>query len=243
MLRGCSALNSQVETIYCIRVRNRTRSQENEIVATESKLALYVNDKFVTEFLYSTGSDEHLVYGYLLSSGRISSKDEVDSIVIDSLECRVVLVNGNSPGNDQVDHHKSVSYDKMLEIRNLLLENQTSHKSTRGFHGAILYELSTNRWFVSEDIGRHNAVDKVIGHGLQESYKLSNSLLLLSGRLISNIVQKGINSGIPVLVSMTVSTDEGIKISKEHNRTLIGCLSDEGCWLYHEGTTKLETLK
>jgi len=233
-------LNSQVETIDCIRIRNRTRSQENEIVATESKLALYVNDKFVAEFLYSTGSDEHLVYGYLLSSGRISSKDEVDSIVIDSLECRVVLVNGNSPGNDQVDPQKTVSFDKMLEIRELLLENQTSHKSTRGFHGAILYELSTDRWFVCEDIGRHNAVDKVIGRGLQESYILSNSLLLLSGRLLSNIVSKGIHAGIPIIASMTVATSEGIQKARENNRTLVGCLSDDGCWLYHEGPLKVK---
>ena len=239
MHRGRSTLKSQVETIDCTRIRNRTRSQEKEVVATESKLSLYVDDKFDTQFLYSAGSDDYLVNGYLLSSGRISNKEEIETIVFDDLDCRVKLTKGTTPKLEQVDQQSTVSFDRLLKIRDWLLESQQNHRATRGFHGAILYELATDRWFVSEDIGRHNAVDKVIGHGLQEGYILSDSVLLVSGRLVSNIVSKGILSGIPVIASMTVATSEGIQKSKEHNRTLVGCLSDEGCWLYNEGVTKV----
>ena len=239
MHRGRSTLKSQVETIDCTRIRNKTRIQEKEVVAKEAKLSLYVDDKFDSQFLYSAGSDHNMVYGYLMSSGRISNKDEIESILFDGSDCKVNLTKSDTPDVKNTDQQDTVSFERLLEIRDLLLDNQQNHRATRGFHGAILYELNTDRWFVSEDIGRHNAVDKVIGHGLQEGYILSDSALLVSGRLVSNIVSKGILSGIPVIASMTVATSEGIQKSKEHNRTLVGCLSDEGCWLYNEGVTKV----
>lgn len=232
-------MKSQVETIDCIRIREKTRIQEKETVATESRLVLYIDNEYVTEFQYSTGLDEIMVYGYLLASGRIANKEEIGSIEINSLECRVNLAKGRATSTRQTTHQTTVSFSKLLEIKELLLENQTNHRATRGFHGAILYDLSTDQWFACEDIGRHNAVDKVIGYGLKEGFALTDSVLLLSGRLLSNIVSKGIFAGIPVIASMTVSSKEGIRKSKEHNRTLVGCLSDEGCWLYNEGVTSV----
>jgi len=204
-------------------------------------MTLYVNDEFETRFLYSSGFDECLVRGYLISSGRVASKHEIETYVQTGLECWVYLRKIETPKMKQDNHQTAVSFDKLIEIRDLLLENQSSHRTTRGFHGAILYELSTNRWFVCEDIGRHNAVDKVIGYGLHEGYNLLDSVLLLSGRLISNIVSKGIHAGIPVIASMTVATSEGIDLARENYRTLVGCLSDDGCWLYHEGVVKVKT--
>lgn len=233
-------MTSPVRTIDCIRIRNGFRMQEKEVVATESRLALYVNEEFETRFLYSPGLDECLVYGYLLSSGRISSKSDIVTIQIEGHECRVNLAEESMPESEQVNHQNSVSFEKLREIRNLLQENQPNHRSTRGFHGAILYELTTNRWFACEDIGRHNAVDKVIGHGLQEGYVLSDSLLLLSGRLLSNIVSKGVFSCIPIMASMTIATSEGILKARDNNRTLIGSISDEDCWLYYEGSVKVQ---
>ncbi len=234
-------MNSNIETIDCTRIRNGSRITEKEVVATESKLALYVNDEFETQFLYSSGFDEHLVYGYLLSSGKISNISDIDTIQITNQDCRVNLTKEHRLDSDYVNHQKVVSFVKLLEIRDLLLESQQNHRATRGFHGAILYELATNRRFTCEDIGRHNAVDKVIGCGLQEGYDLSNSVLLLSGRLLSNIVSKGIHSKIPVIASMTVATSGGIREAKKNNRTLVGSLSNDGCWLYHEGVVKVQT--
>ena len=236
-------MNDLVETIDCIRIRNGTRIQAKEVVATESIKKLYVNDEFVTQFLYSIGLEEQLVFGYLLSSGRISSKSDIASILIEGQECMAILAKERTSRDNHTDQQKIVSFERLLEIRELLLENQKNHKATRGFHGAILYELSSDRCFACEDIGRHNAVDKVIGYGLQEDYELSNSVLLISGRLLSNIVTKGIHSGIPVIASMTVATSRGIQKARENNRTLVGSLSDEGCWLYSEGAVKVQTAK
>lgn len=234
-----SILKSQVETIDCIRIQENTRIQEKETAATESKLALYVNGEFVIEFLYSSGFDDYLVYGYLRSSGLITNIEDIVSFEIQDQECKVVLLEERVPHPQPVDRQENVSFDKMLQIRNLLVEAQTNHRATRGFHGVILYELSTDRSIVCEDIGRHNAVDKVIGYALRERYILSDSVLLASGRLLSNIVSKGIHAEIPVIASMTVASLEGIQLARENNCTLMGSLSEEGCWLYNEGVTKV----
>lgn len=235
-----STLENYIETIDCTRIRNGSRVIEKEVVATEAKLSLYVDNQFETQFLYSKGLEVYLVTGYLLSSGRIRSKSEIRRMETDDQECRVSLKR-SPPDVKPLDKQREVSFAKLLEIRELLLENQSNHRATRGFHGAILFELTSNRWFACEDIGRHNAVDIVIGYGLIEEYDLSNSVLLLSGRLVSNIVSKGLNAGIPVLASMTVATYEGIFAARYDKCTLIGCLSEEGCWLYNEGTVKVQT--
>ena len=238
---GEDRLTEPITEIQCIRIKEGIRNQVEERIATEVRLTLKINNQLENQFLYSVGLDEQLVYGYLLSSGIIESVNDVERIDLDNGQCSVMISKGKKIKIETPNFPSSVSFDQLLKARNILTSNQQNHKATRGFHGAILMELSSGRWFTCEDIGRHNAVDKVIGYCLQQGYSLSDSMLLLTGRLISNIVQKGINSGIPVIVSMTVSTAEGIKISKEHNRTLIGCLSEEGCWLYHEGSVKLET--
>ncbi|MGY5857767.1 MAG: formate dehydrogenase accessory sulfurtransferase FdhD [Candidatus Thorarchaeota archaeon] len=234
-------MKNQIETIDCIRIDIKTLTQKKEVVATESKLALYVNDEFVYEFLYSHGFDDYLVYGYLLSSGLITNIEDIASFEIQGRECKVVLLEERVPRSQPVDRQEYVSFDKMLQIRNLLVKAQTNHQTTRGFHGAILYELSSNRSIVCEDIGRHNAVDKVIGYALRERYMLSDAVLLISGRLLSNIVSKGVHAEIPVIASMTVATLEGIQEGKDSDHTLIGSLSDKGCWLYHEGSVKVKT--
>ncbi len=233
-------MENQIESIECTRIRNGARIKENEVVATESILTLYVNNEVETQFLHSGGLDVQLVSGFLLSSGKIRSKTDITRLLTDGRECWVDL-RDNIPEEKSVGRKGIITFDRLVEIRNLLLENQKNHRATRGFHGAILYELSSGHWFMCEDIGRHNAVDKVIGYGLLEKYDLTNTVLLLSGRLLSNIVSKGINAGIPVIASMTVATSEGIWAARNSNRTLIGSLSDDGCWLYHEGPLKVKT--
>jgi len=233
-------MENQIESIECTRIRNGARIKEKEVVAAESKLTLYVNNDLETQFLHSGGLDEQLVLGFLLSSGRIRNKIDIIRLLTDGRECWVDL-RENISEEKSVNLKGTVSFDRLIEIRKLLLKNQKNHRATRGFHGAILYELSSGRWFMCEDIGRHNAVDKVIGYGLLNKYDLSDAVLLLSGRLLSNIVSKGINAGIPVIASMTVATSEGIWGARNSNRTLIGSLSDDGCCLYHEGHMKVNT--
>jgi FdhD protein len=233
-------LTEPITEIQCIRIKEGVRSIEEERIATEVELSLIIDDQLETQFSYSVGLDEQLVYGYLLSSGIIKSLNDIEKIDLDKGQC-IVRISKAEIKPDATKFPSSVSFNRLLKARENLTNNQQKYKATRGFHGALLMELSSGRWFSCEDVGRHNAVDKVIGYCLQQGYSFSDSMLLLSGRLTSNIVQKGVNSGIPVVASLTVATDNGIAKAKESNTTLIGAMTEDGCWLYNEGATSLES--
>jgi FdhD protein len=93
---------------------------------------------------------------------------------------------------------------------------------------------------VCEDVGRQNAVDKIIGLSYEE-LDIPKSLLLLSGRLTLEVVTKAVNSGYPVLASFAVATAQGIELAKEHGLTLVGGLKENRFWLYNEGRVKIST--
>jgi formate dehydrogenase assembly factor FdhD len=224
--------------IECIRVKGSSRVPKLEKVAVESLITLIVNDEVSAELLYTAGLEKELVYGHLLSSGMIHSLSQIGSFKRKGTKCRIKISDANQREETE-EVQLEIGHDKLIEVREALTENQKNHYATRGFHGALLWEIPTDSWFMCEDIGRHNAVDKVIGYGLKEGYSLSHSMILLSGRLVSNIVSKCVNSKIPLIASMTVATDRGIALACEANITIVGSLSEHGFWLYHEGAVKI----
>jgi FdhD protein len=232
-------MKDAVSEIDCIRVNGDNREKKRETIAMEAQMQLIVNEQYVTDFLYSTGVDEQLVIGYLLASGLIKDIEDIDKIEIENEVCKVWVSDKDGKEVLIKDASITISHRQLIDIRSKLLDSQPHHLATRGFHGAILWELSTGKWFACEDIGRHNAVDKVIGYGLQNGFTLSESMVLLSGRLVSDIVTKCRNSGIPLMASMTVATDGGIRKGVESNMTIIGGLSEDGFWLYNEGVVKI----
>jgi FdhD protein len=232
----------QLAEIQCVRIEGKTRRHKMERVARESYLKLYINDVASKKFSFSAGYERQLVVGYLLSSGIIGHLKDIERFELKNKECRVWFSSALNDRPSTVEGMiQSVTYDKLLEASQILKQNQLHHHATRGFHGAIIMELTTGKQFTCEDIGRHNAVDKVIGYCLEEDFDLSSSLLLLTGRLMSNIIQKGVNAGLAVIASLTVATDRGILIARDSDTTLIGGLSEKGSWLYHEGRTKIIT--
>ncbi len=228
-----------VTSIDCTRVNGDERESRRETVATESNMQLLVNGEVSTNFLYSRGLDEQLVVGHLVSSGIIQDLSDIEKLEIGDGKAEIWIEQRSEHKKEIQDIGLSISHRQLLDVRTKLLNNQKHHKATRGFHGAIILELSTGRWFMCEDIGRHNAVDKVIGHGIQNGFNCSQSMVLLSGRLVSDIVIKCVNSRIPLIASMTVATDGGIKLAVESNFTIIGSLSEDGFWLYNEGVVKV----
>ncbi len=228
--------------IECQRMIGDSRIQMKEQVATESYLELIIDNKNTVEFSFTSGFEEQLVIGHLTASGMISDLKDIEQMEFIDKRCTVRL--SKTLENQQEIRKRRleyVAYNKLLDAGEILKHNQPHHKATRGFHAAIIMELTTGKWFTCEDIGRHNAVDKVIGYGVHSGYKLTDSLVLLTGRLFSNIVEKAVNSGIAVIASLTVATNRGIQIAKESDTTLIGTLSKDGSWLYHEGITKVRT--
>ena len=105
----------------------------------------------------------------------------------------------------------------MQELR----DRSQLHRQTGGVHAAALAE-PTGVLVFREDIGRHNAVDKVIGAALLQGLSFQDKLLLTSGRLSSEILHKAAACGLPVVVSRSAPTDRCVAAARELNVTLIG---------------------
>jgi FdhD protein len=95
-------------------------------------------------------------------------------------------------------------------------------RKTRGVHVATLYDGDGRVKGSAEDVGRHNAVDKVIGIGALGNIDFGECFLALSGRLSGDIVSKAARAGIPIVASLTAAIDSGIAVAKRSNLTLVG---------------------
>ena len=107
----------------------------------------------------------------------------------------------------------------------VLREGQGVFDRTGGLHAAGLFSATGKLLCVREDVGRHNAVDKVVGRALLDgNLPASTSILVVSGRAGYEIVQKAISAGIPVLAAVGAPSSLAVALAREFNQTLVGFL-------------------
>jgi FdhD protein len=113
----------------------------------------------------------------------------------------------------------------IVSLPEVLRSAQDVFERTGGLHAAALFDADGKLLIVREDIGRHNAVDKVIGWALVNKHiPLSNSIMVVSGRGGFEIVQKAIVAGIPVVASVSAPSSLAVQLARELHLTLIGFL-------------------
>ncbi|MFJ1702979.1 formate dehydrogenase accessory sulfurtransferase FdhD [Kitasatospora sp. NPDC088346] len=132
-------------------------------------------------------------------------------------------------GQDPLTVHQDVLYG----LPDTLRAAQRTFESTGGLHAAGLFDASGRLLCAREDVGRHNAVDKVIGWALREGrLPLTGHLLLVSGRASFELTQKAALAGIPLLAAVSAPSSLAVDLAEELGLTLIGFLRGPGANVY-----------
>jgi FdhD protein len=136
--------------------------------------------------------------------------------------------------------HFRVAPELLLQLPDVLRSSQDVFDRTGGLHAAALFDASGALLVLREDIGRHNAVDKLIGWALREGrLPLADSVLLVSGRGGFEIIQKAIVAGVPVVASVSAPSSLAVQLARELRLTLIGFLRGRRFVIY-AGENRLE---
>jgi FdhD protein len=178
------------------------------------------------------GHDEELAAGFLLSEAIVRAGDKIDKfsrpksarnrdniVVVDLGDGKKVKLNF-------AQRFGTISSScGLLSLPDKLRANQSDFARTGGIHAAGIFDAKGNALIVREDIGRHNAVDKVIGRALLDGkLPLDRHALLVSGRASFEIMQKALAAGIPIVASVSAPSSLAMEFARESNQTLAGFL-------------------
>jgi len=116
----------------------------------------------------------------------------------------------------------------IYKLNEELINKQKIFQTTGGLHASVLFDLTGKFELLMEDVGRHNALDKVIGQCfIREVLPLSNKILLLSGRASFELIQKAVMAGIKVVVAIGAPSSLAVRLAEESDITLIGFLKKD----------------
>jgi FdhD protein len=229
--------------------QNRFLELEDPVV-TEITLSIVVNGERIAEVICSPCEIREFVTGFLFSEKLIRRREDINVLKIDtekwtaSVETRKKsdfdVGSGNarfitsgglysekfSPAAHAPEHtkKKSKTFMSSAEVCALVTLIQSRSKlfeKTGGAHSAALWSRGRCLYF-SEDIGRHNALDKIIGKCLLSRINTHDKTIATSGRLSSTVVAKVIHAGFPIVVSRSAPTEQAVALSKESGITMIG---------------------
>jgi FdhD protein len=160
---------------------------------------------------------------YTTSSCGVCGKASLEAVRTISRHC---------PGDDP----STVAADTLSAMPGKLRDAQKVFASTGGLHAAALFDVDGATLAVREDIGRHNAVDKVIGWALeQDRIPLSGTVLLVSGRASFELTQKAVMAGIPVLAAVSAPSSLAVDLASQSGLTLVAFLRGESMNVYTRG--------
>ncbi len=236
------------------------------MVTEEVPLTLHLNGKELLTLLCSPNNLKQLCLGFLYSSGLIKSMDDVENIIIDTenyssdiklkdkqldpqLLFKRLYTSGCGRGavfynvldlvqKTKIKSRIKFSANRIITLMSTFQKRSLTFRETGGVHSAALSDGKDILIF-QEDIGRHNALDKVIGEALLKGVQMQELIVLSSGRISTEIVSKTAKMKVACLISRSAPTDQAIKLARELNLTLIGFVRGKRMNVY-SGTERIE---
>jgi len=221
----------------------------------EEPLEIQIGGKALATTMRTPGHDDELAAGFLVSEAIVLDRSAIAEISADSENrvivslAESVKVKLNSAqrfgtissscglcGKTSIDAIRQsfpaiestnvrIDIETLLSLPEKLREAQGDFARTGGIHAAGIFDVGGELKIVREDIGRHNAVDKVIGRAfLDKLLPLNRHVLLVSGRASFEIVQKALAAGVPIVAAVSAPSTLAADFARESNQTLIGFL-------------------
>ncbi|MFL2977094.1 MAG: formate dehydrogenase accessory sulfurtransferase FdhD [Candidatus Thalassarchaeaceae archaeon] len=203
------------------------------------------NDRKLYGTLMRTpGKDMELIIGLMISSGDLLVNEQIPEVTISSNIVHVAISNIHSErllnstsscgicGRENIEivpipdcgtmPKIHINSDIIRKIIQKIGNGQDLFQSTGGTHAAALWNLDGEMLSIMEDVGRHNAFDKLIGHQrIIGQWPMSTCIVSLSGRISYEMVEKAIRSNVPILISVGSATTAAIDLASFHDLTLI----------------------
>lgn len=237
-----------IEKVVIHRVTSDSKETAEDIIVREFPLTIMLNGQELVTLLCSPADLKYLAIGFLYSEGLLRSKEDIKRVVVDEgkgvvrVETKAELSDTNEvfrrlitsgcgrgasfysaadTGLEKVESSLTVSSTVIFELMKTFQHRSLIFRTTGGVHSAALCD-NRNIVIFSEDIGRHNAIDKIFGQCLDRNISTNDRIILTSGRVSSEIIVKVARRQVPLLVSKSAPTSSGVKLAQELGITLIG---------------------
>jgi FdhD protein len=235
------------------RVKGGKKDLVEDNIALEKQLRLLINGGEVLNLLCSPSMVRELVTGLVMTEGIIEgnlcldrmSIEYNDAIIVDipaegnvskkgairTSGCIGGVTYEHGEATEKIGYKGGISAERLIELFREFQNISKPYQLTGCIHSAAI--ASEKHIIVhGEDIGRHNAVDKVVGYCLIENIPMDDKIMLASGRLSSEIAYKCARWKIPIVVSRTAPTLKAVNIAEESGVTLIGFLREKRFNIY-----------
>jgi FdhD protein len=243
-------MKDETRRLDILRISGTTAVMERDLVVRETPVTIFLNDVDLVTLLCSPKDLEYLAIGFLFAEGLIKDKEDIKAIFADKKDGAVWVetVGGKKlPDNilakrfittgcgkglsfiDSAKYRKGLKADTDFKIQTsqvalLMKEFQSRsriYRETGGVHSAGLARADGIVSF-NEDIGRHNAIDKVLGECVIRGTKSDNLVMITSGRVSSDILIKAARGRIPIIISKSAPTDLAVRLARDLGITLVG---------------------
>ncbi|MDR2700296.1 MAG: formate dehydrogenase accessory sulfurtransferase FdhD [Nitrososphaerota archaeon] len=231
-------------------------------IAEEVPLKIVLNDLFIFVIWSSPSQFKELATGYLFAEEILHSIDEIESITSNETEnicniqfktninmdnrlenrrrgARIVPLVKNSTSAYQHDNkittvnsNLTINAQTIFDAICQMNEKATGFKKTGGLHDSGIFKADGTMIAFSEDVGRHNTVDKVIGEGLLSKTNFTQCFLIITGRVPGDMIYKAAKAGLPIVASVAAVLNSGIFSAQKANITLVGFVREKRMNIY-----------
>ncbi|MDD3652616.1 MAG: formate dehydrogenase accessory sulfurtransferase FdhD [Desulfotomaculaceae bacterium] len=237
---GVTGMKDVVAEVICDRFSEGGWLRTAAYMPREMELTIYVNEKALVTILCTAAKLDYLVFGYLYAEGIISCAGDVASVRL-SKEESLADVRLKNPRNElptlrklgcsgssifktqgqRVNSDLVVAPEEVLSLMQKLQEQMELYPISGGVHTSALSDTK-NLLVVAEDIGRHNTLNKIQGECLLRGIPTRDRLVLITGRISSEMLLKAARMETPVVVSRHAPTENAILLARDLGITLVG---------------------